>query len=147
MNAILKHNNEYPVFGDMMANIFKDDFFFPVTKKSVVPGSIPSVNIKESDSRFVIELASPGMNKEDFQIEVRDEQLVVSAEKKTETEEKSDENYTRREFNFSSFERRFNLPENANDKSIQASYNDGVLTINIPKKEVEKDQKRIIKIS
>jgi len=96
---------------------------------------IPSANITENDKDFSIELAAPGLEKKDFKIEVQDGVLSISAEKK---EEKSEENknYRRREFSYDSFSRSFTLPENSVSEKIDAKYENGVLHLTLPKKEV-----------
>ena len=94
----------------------------------------PSVNIVENENDFVVEVAAPGLTKEDFNLTVEDEVLTISGEKKQEKEEK-DGTFTRREFNYSSFSRSFHLPETCKSEEISASYNNGVLTLSIPKRE------------
>lgn len=98
--------------------------------------NVPAVNIKESETEFAVELAAPGKKKEDFNIEVDDNVLTISAEAKNEREEKDEKGrYTRREFSYSSFKRAFTLPETVNEADIKASYEDGVLYITLPKRE------------
>lgn len=110
--------------------------------------SLPAVNVKETDDDFVIELAAPGMDKNDFKINFKNNVLTISSEKKNENEEKS-ENYTRKEFSYQSFQRSFTVSDNAvlGDK-ISAKYNNGILHIKLPKREELKPQpEREIKIS
>lgn len=110
--------------------------------------SLPAVNVKETDDDFVIELAAPGMDKNDFKINFKNNVLTISSEKKNENEEKS-ENYTRKEFSYQSFQRSFTVSDNAvlGDK-ISAKYNNGILHITLPKREELKPQpEREIKIS
>lgn len=95
----------------------------------------PSVNILEHDDRFEMQLAAPGMEKSDFQLQIEGDSLVISAEKKTEKEE-IQKNFTRREFNYSSFKRSFRLDDTINREAISASYEKGVLHLTLPKKEV-----------
>lgn len=113
-------------------------------------GSVPAANIKETDKEFIVELAAPGMDKKDFNIELENNLLTISTEKKDEIEEKdANGNYFRKEFNYHSFQRSFRVPENiVNVEKIQANYKDGVLNITLPKME-EKAAKasRQIKIS
>lgn len=98
--------------------------------------NVPAVNIKESETEFAVELAAPGKKKEDFNIEVDDNVLTISAEAKNERQEKDEKGrYTRREFSYSSFKRAFTLPETVNEADIKASYEDGVLYITLPKRE------------
>lgn len=110
--------------------------------------SLPAVNVKETDDDFVIELAAPGMDKNDFKINFKNNVLTISSEKKNESEEKS-QNYTRKEFSYQSFQRSFTVSDNAvlGDK-ISAKYNNGILHITLPKREELKPQpEREIKIS
>mgnify|MGYP001565941927 CR=1 FL=1 len=101
--------------------------------------TLPSVNIKETADDFHVEVAAPGMKKDDFKIELDNEVLKISSEKQTEDESKNGENYTRREFSYQSFMRTFHLPRTVVDESkIKASYSDGVLRIQIPKREEAK---------
>ncbi len=96
--------------------------------------SSPSVNIVEHDHQFNMHLAAPGLEKNDFAIRVENDYLIVSAEKKSEKEE-TDKRYTRREFNYSSFKRSFQLDETIDREKITAAYENGVLNITLPKKE------------
>ncbi len=104
--------------------------------------SIPAVNVKETNKHFQIETAAPGFKKDDFNIDVDNGILTISSEKKDEKEEKEGDKITRREFEYSSFCRSFTLPENVDDKAITAKYEDGLLKLEIPKKEHSKSEKR-----
>lgn len=97
--------------------------------------SSPSVNVVEHDAHFSMELAAPGLEKKDFNISIENDHLVISAEKKTEKEETSEGKFTRREFNYSSFKRSFLLDDNIKRESIEATYENGVLKLTLPKKE------------
>ena len=111
--------------------------------------NIPAVNIKETDTNFGIELAAPGKTKEDFNIEIDHNVLTISSEEKTEKEEKDNQGkYTRREFSYSSFRRAFTLPESVNAESINATYENGVLHVTLPKREEALPKpKRLIEIA
>ena len=127
----------------------KDEFFNEDygTKLDFYGGTnMPAVNIKDTDSEIIIELAAPGMKKSDFNIDLNDSILTISAEEKTEKEEKED-NYTRKEFGYRSFKRAFNLPETVDFEKINARYEDGILFLNLPKLEEIKKPVRSIKIS
>lgn len=101
----------------------------------------PSVNVKENDDDFQIELAVPGMSKEDFKVEVDHGVLHVGAAQSEEKGDKDDNGkYTRREFNYSSFRRSFRLPTSVDSTQIGAKYEDGVLILSLPKKEEAKVQ-------
>lgn len=122
-----------------------DNFFSPefnVLNRSGFPAAnypLPKVNIQEDKDGYQLELAVPGMAKEDFKINLDQDILTISSEKKEETE-KDTKTYSRREFSYQSFERKFNLPESTDSEKITASYVNGVLTIRIPKKEEAKPQ-------
>jgi HSP20 family protein len=116
---------------------FLDDEFFPVLSNR--SSAIPSVNIKENDKNFVLELAVPGIDKSNLKIDVNEDVLSISSENKRETEENKD-GYNRKEFSFSSFCRSFYIPENVNRDKIEAAYKDGVLSVVLPKQEVEKNK-------
>jgi HSP20 family protein len=107
----------------------------------------PSANIKESEEAFEIELALPGFKKEDFKIEVQDKSLTVSSESKTENED-STENYIRKEFSFNSFSRSFRLPRTVDSDQIAAEFENGILTLTLPKREEAKAKEpRLIAIN
>jgi HSP20 family protein len=98
--------------------------------------SSPAVNIVEHDAQYVMQLAAPGLEKADFTIQIEHDYLVISTEKKTEKEETSQNGkFTRREFNYHSFKRSFQLDDNINREGISASYENGVLNITLPKKD------------
>jgi len=99
--------------------------------------STPAVNIIEGKDEFRIEVAAPGLHKEDFKINLENDQLTISANKEVKKEE-NEETYTRREFSYSSFSRSFTLPDTVDGDKIKASHQNGILTIHVPKKEEAK---------
>lgn len=109
-------------------------------------GKVPAVNIKENEDNFIVQVAAPGKEKEDFKIELDNEVLSISSEDKQESKEEN-EKFTRREFCYSSFRRVFQLPETVNNDEIKANYDKGILNIILPKREEAKVQpKRMIEI-
>ena len=125
-------------------DFFNEDFF-PTLNRST--STLPAVNIREDEKAFYLELAIPGMKKEDVKIELKDEMLTISSEYKEEKEDKA-EGYSRKEFSYNSFCRSFYLPDGVDAEKINASYREGILGIEIPKKEEEKKIKsREVKIS
>jgi len=127
-----------------MSNLFEDDLF-PVWSGNST--STPAVNIREDEKKYSLELAVPGMDRKDVKIDINEDVLTVSSEKKTETDENQN-GYRRKEFSYSSFCRSFYLPENVNREKIEARYKDCILTIELPKHEEEKNiLTRQIKIS
>ena len=113
------------LFNTTLADVIGNDF--TVTH--------PSVNITDKENHFLMELAAPGLEKSDFNIEVENDNLVISVEKKSEKEETEKGKFTRREFNYSAFKRSFYLDEKINREGISASYENGVLRITLPKKD------------
>ncbi len=100
----------------------------------------PALNIKEKNTEFEIELAAPGFDKKDFEVNIADGCLNILARKSGSKEEK-DENYTRKEFSYNSFEKSLMLPENVMDEKIKAKYENGILKFSLAKKEETKIQK------
>lgn len=132
--------------GHSMTNLF-DDFFtrelqnWGMANHSATNTTIPAVNVKECTEHFEVEMAAPGMKKEDFKVELDGNTLNISSEMQTEQEEKEGERYTRREFSYQSFQRRFTLPKNVVDvDQINAKYENGVLRLLIPKREEAKQK-------
>lgn len=127
---------------------FFDDFF--VRDWNETEMTSPQVNIRENDDQFTIEVAAPGMAKEDFKIELNHDVLTISTEKKESSEEKDEKGtFMRREFRYESFKRSFNLPKGTvNSDKISALYVDGILKIDLPKlDEVKPKPIRTIEIS
>ena len=139
-NPEKKNSSLLPGFNDIFESVLGDTFF---TDRRL--SSVPAVNISESNEEYHIELAAPGLKKEDFKVAVERDMLTISTEQRTEnnTEGKI---YNRREYSYSAFTRSFTLPESANVEQIQANYTDGVLKLNIPKKEEAKAIARQIEI-
>ena len=102
--------------------------------------NVPAVNVVEHQDGFRIEVAAPGLKKEDFKLNLNHNNLTISASQETQKEEaeKGSEKYTRREFSYSSFQRTFTLPSSTDAERIQANYTDGLLKIEIPKREEAK---------
>lgn len=119
---------------------FNDDF---LSGKSTTSFS-PKVDIAETDKEFEIQFHLPGMKKEDIRIDVQDDRLTVSGERKMESEKK-EKNYHAIESYYGSFSRSFYLPDAANVEKVDATYKDGILTVAIPKDE-KKTQQRTIAI-
>ncbi len=120
-----------------------DDFFRPWNEwfdQGGIMGktmNVPAVNIVENKDDYLVTLAVPGMNKDDFNIDVNGTMLTISCEKEEKKEEK-DAKYNRKEYNYSSFSRSFTLPDEINKEKIDASYENGILKINLPKREEAK---------
>jgi HSP20 family protein len=123
---------------------FFNDRFYNNFSASACQTNSPAVNVTEDEKGYRIEVAAPGVSRNDFNIEVEKEVLTISTEKK---EDKKDQkpNYLRREFNFQTFKRSFQLPETVDQESIQANHEAGILSVNLPKREevLEKAPKQI----
>jgi len=133
--------NTAPYFNNVFDSLFSD----AVTKNKMVDKS-PNVNIYENETAYNIQLAAPGLKKEDFQINLKKDTLSVWAEvKKDENQVAKD--FTRKEFDYSSFARSFNLPDTADAEKITAEYKDGILNITINKKDDTKSQHKEIVVS
>ena len=127
------------IFNDDLGSVFNANFNQGIT--------LPKVNIKETENDYFLNMAVPGMQKSDFHLDIDNEVLSISTEVKEE-EEIEGETYTRREYGYSSFKRTFSLPESVNETKIKASYVDGILSIQLPKREEAKPKPaRTIKIS
>jgi HSP20 family protein len=127
-----------------MANLFDDDFFPTFSGRT---SSMPQVNIREDEKNYVLELAVPGIDRENLKIDINEDVLTISSEMKNEQEENRD-GYKRKEFSYSSFCRSFYIPENVNKEKIEANYKDGILNVSLPKQEEEKTKiTRQVKIS
>jgi HSP20 family protein len=119
---------------DVMQSLFADEFFKPMAPSNFVP----AVNIEENEEQYTIHLMVPGFEKEQFNIQVDDNKLTISAELKNETE-KAEPNFTVREFRAQSFIRTFTLPKHKiNGEMISANYKNGVLVVALPKLEEAK---------
>lgn len=140
-NPLAKQFDTRPMFAELYNDLIEN--FNPSYKTQ----NMPSVNIHETDDKFNVSLAVPGLKKEDFKIGYENGVLSISAEKKEEKTE-TQPNYSRKEFSYETFSRSFTLPEVANNEAISASYENGVLSIDIPKKEKkQKNDLQEIKIS
>jgi HSP20 family protein len=145
METLVKRDGMFPSVVNKLVNPLFEDFFTrgisDWADRSIpeIGINLPSVNLKETDTKLEIELAAPGLKKEDFKIEVDNNMLIISAEKE-ETKESSSkrDDYVRKEFNYQSFYRSFNLPDSADENKIEASYKDGILNVIITKKPTEK---------
>ncbi|MFD0793766.1 Hsp20/alpha crystallin family protein [Mucilaginibacter litoreus] len=133
-------NNANPLFGDVFDSFFNDSFL-----SDRLVSRVPAVNIAENDNEFHIELAVPGLRKEDFKINLDKNVLTISAEKKSENTQET-KKYSKREYSYNSFVRSFTLPETADHGKIEADYTDGILKLTVAKREEAKFQSREIAI-
>lgn len=143
----ITHNNFIPGFTNMIDEVFGADTMETVKRNLV--SHVPLANIHESETAHSIELAVPGVKKEDIKIELKDNKLTISTEVKNEDSTSSDSvnhKSVRKEFSYQSFKRTFNLPKLVDIENIEASNENGLLTVLIPKKEEEIKKNKLIAI-
>ncbi len=130
-------NNVFPTFPSFFDNIFEGNLMdWNTSNYSDSNSNLPAVNVKETENDFSIEVAAPGLKKEDFNVSYDNGRLTISSEKKDEKVEKKGEKITRREFNYQSFKRSFTVsPKTVDADKIAADYKDGILHISLPKRE------------
>lgn len=129
-----------PGISNVFDSIFNDTFF-----SDRMMTRVPAANISETADHFHVELAAPGLKKEDFRLKLERDVLSISVEQ-TAQNDQQERSYAKREFSYNSFVRSFTLPESANAEGIEARYHDGVLAIDIPKREEAKMASRQIEI-
>ncbi|MBL7138131.1 MAG: Hsp20/alpha crystallin family protein [Bacteroidales bacterium] len=140
--AIIRWHQKNPL-ADIVSNFFDSDYADFFGKRAYDP----SANIIEKSNGFELEIAAPGLKKEDFNINLENSVLTISSEMEDEKREEG-KNYTRKEFYFGSFSRSFTLPKSVDTDKIKADYNNGILKIDLPKREEAKlETKKEIKIS
>jgi HSP20 family protein len=144
MSLIKRNRNLLPSFSRLWD---EDDFFnrglmhWGLSNFADANSTMPAVNIRETESAYEVQMAAPGMKKEDFKIELDNNMLTISSEKTEERQDDGKEKYSRREFSYESFQRSFNLPKEVVDEDkIEAHYKDGMLHLTIPKKEKAKQK-------
>ena len=138
--TLVKRNSNRTNFPQLFDDFFVRDFFNQRDDNySSSNSSLPMANIVETNEAFEVELAAPGMGKKDFQIELDNETLKISGERKVDNEMSEDARFVRREYNYQSFQRTFQLSKKVVDVAkIEAKYKDGIIKILIPKKEEAK---------
>lgn len=151
--TLRKNGNMLPT---LMSDFFEGDKLFNADLLTLennmmkwfdLDAKVPSANVLETEKEFKVELAAPGMEKKDFKVEMDNGCLVISAEKKEEKKEEKN-NYTRREFSYNAFSRKFVLPDNILPEKIDAKYDNGILHLVLPKKEITISKpKKEIKVS
>lgn len=129
------NRNFFPSFPSLFEDMFNRDWNNFPSVSNGGQGTLPAVNVRETDQAYEVEVAAPGMTKEDFKVELDNNILIISAEKESKKEDKEG-NYSRREFSYQSFERTFSLPEKlVKGDAIAANYKEGILHVSIPKTE------------
>lgn len=130
----------------VLNRLFDDFFSMNDIYKNSIMAKTPAANIIEEEQQFLIEIAAPGLKKDDFKIKMDKLVLNISVEKE-QNQEENESNYTKREFSYTSFSRGFNIPETIDVEKIEATYEKGILIIKLPKKEEAVLKSREIKIS
>jgi len=135
-----KENAVMPGVNDIFESIFNDTFF-----ADRMVSRVPAVNVSETEAAYHIELAAPGLKKEDFKLNLERNVLSISVEQAAEKQD-DQKNYSKKEFSYTSFVRSFTLPEGADHNNIEATYADGVLQVTIAKREEAKPVRKQIEI-
>ncbi|MCB0664981.1 MAG: Hsp20/alpha crystallin family protein [Saprospiraceae bacterium] len=143
MSLIKWRDRTLPTVNTFFDNFFRDDDnLYPAFFRE---RTVPAVNVSEDDKYFRIAMAAPGLTREDFHVGVERNMLVIKSEKEVEKEEE-EKTWTRKEYNYTAFERSFWMPENVLPEKISATYRDGILTVTLPKKEVEVKKTKAIEV-
>jgi HSP20 family protein len=140
-------NGNVPTFSGLLDEFFNKEV--NLLEGSSLAKTVPAVNIRETEDKFILELAAPGVNKENFNIEVTSDNYIKISSEITENKESNNEKgrFTLREFSYNSFSRSFKLPDTVDGDKINANYKDGLLEITLPKKaEALPKPPRVIKI-
>ncbi|MBJ6118332.1 Hsp20/alpha crystallin family protein [Pontibacter sp. BT310] len=153
MRSLARREESSPAQRNMFSNFFSDIdrmfdddmFLMPMHMSRMANASMPAANISETEKEYNIELAVPGMKRDDFNIEIDEHMISISCEKEDNFKEDKD-NYKRREYNYSSFSRSFRLPETIKADSIKAQYDNGVLHIRVPKAQQTVQKKKRINV-
>jgi len=142
MKTLVRTNgNLFPAIPSLLNDFFTDDWFNSSLANWRSNGTtLPAVNVRETNDDFRIEVAAPGMKRDDFKVELDNNALTISSQREDHREENDkDGGYTRREFSYQSFQRSFTLPENkVEGDKISARYVDGILQVTVPKREEAK---------
>jgi HSP20 family protein len=142
MTTLVRRNQNQGWLPLFFNDFFKDDWRLGTS------ATVPAINVKETDDAYCVEVAAAGMTKDDFNVNIDDDNdLVITVEKKNETkDENKDARYLRREFSYSKFQQTLVLPENVNKEKIEAKVEHGILYVNLPKfteNEIQKKQRSI----
>ncbi len=145
--SLVRFRNRRRPWGNLITSDFFDNDEFFNDRLWSKKLDEPALNIKEIDDAYEVELAAPGFSKKDFDVNIDEGCLNISAEKSTSKEEEKD-NYTRKEFSYNSFEKSLRLPEGVKEEEVKATYKDGILSFNLLKKEeAKKHDPKVIEVS
>ncbi|HEV8513953.1 MAG TPA: Hsp20/alpha crystallin family protein [Cyclobacteriaceae bacterium] len=141
MTTLVRQNSTlFPLLPSLLEDFFNREWADSSLANKAFAATLPAVNVREDNDQFTIEVAAPGMKRDDFKVELDQNVLtILSHKEESQAEQNEITNYTRREFNYQSFQRSFTLPENkVEGEKIAARYIDGILLISVPKKEEAK---------
>jgi HSP20 family protein len=130
MNIMTKADHKHGFMSPWKNFLDIENFF----DRSLIKTTYPAINVSEDDKNIMVEVVAPGFKKDDFKLNCEEDILTISAEARAEYKNE-DKEYSRREYNYNSFTRSFNLPDNVNKDKIAAHYSDGILNLTIPKTE------------
>ncbi len=148
MTLVSTRPNAFPSFSSLFDDFFNSEIGdWKRSNYSASNTTLPKVNIREDDNGYVVEMAAPGMKKDDFHLQLDQNVLTISSNK-VEEGNPTDSNYTRREFSYQSFQRSFSLPDSVDGEKVSAIYENGILKVAIPKREEAKPKPpKLIKVS
>lgn len=140
MRTLVRQNsNLFPSLPSLLEDFFSRDWADSRPGNRSYDSTLPAVNVRETNDNFAIEVAAPGMKRDDFKVELDNNVLTISSQREEQQDQQQEDNYTRREFSYRYFQRSFSLPENkVEGEKIAARYVDGILHITVPKKEEAK---------
>lgn len=150
MTLARRNKDLFPSVPSFFDNFFNGDLMdWGMSNFAGTESTLPAVNVKEDDNEFTVEVAAPGMERNDFKVDYKNGKLTISSEKKEEHKDEKHGKVTRREFNYRSFQRVFNISEGLiKVENITARYKDGIISITLPKtEEVKPKPPKSIKIS
>ncbi len=138
MKTLVRQNATlFPSLPSLLEDFFNRDWADSKLANGTYSATLPAVNVRETNDDFIIDVAAPGMKRDEFKVELDNNVLTISSQREEKQEQQDeDRNYTRMEFNYQSFQRSFTLPENkVEGEKISARYVDGILHITVPKKD------------
>lgn len=145
MKDVIKTKGLFPDLGVSLNDFWDPNSWFPEDLFRSRFNVFPAVNITNNDDHFAIEMAAPGLEKEDFNIEIHNGLLTISAEKSS-SDEMKEEHFTRREYNYNRFKRTFSVPDVVDSSDVEAKYANGVLRISLTKKETNHEPKHRVNV-
>jgi len=141
MKTLVRQNATlFPSLPSLLEDFFNRDWVDSTLASRNYSATLPAVNVRETNDEYIIDVAAPGMRRDEFKVELDNNVLTISSQREEKQEAHEEElNYTRREFNYQSFQRSFTLPEKkVNGEKISARYADGILHITVPKNDEAK---------